>query len=71
MKRLIQVIKCLSNNHKYHLIQIYSPSMRKIGCQQCNKIWAMNDDVQVLVKWDDDFERLHKEIRDLPHYNRV
>ena len=48
----------LCNNvmgHRYYTVKAFSTETRCVGCKRCHNVWAMNDRVKSLVKWDTDF----------------
>ena len=62
MKNKLWLIWCMLFGHKYFLIRNLTSWSRKIGCHRCNKRFAMNDDVRVVLGWDEDFEKLYKDM---------
>ncbi len=57
---IFQRIKCFFGHHKYFLIFIIDYENRKIGCRCCKKLWGMNDNVQLIVEWDNDLENMYR-----------
>jgi hypothetical protein len=57
---MIKRIKCLIGLHKYYVLIHLTKCCRKLGCRHCNKEFAMNDNLQVIVPWDDEFEEIYK-----------
>ena len=55
-------ILCFLFGHRYFLIKKYTKTTRKIGCHRCGKEFGMNDDVQVILEWDKEFENCMKMI---------
>ena len=53
---------CAFTRHRYVLEKRLSRTSRKIGCTRCGKQWAMNDDCQILLPWDEDFEQVYAEL---------
>ena len=49
---------CAARGHRYVVEKRLSDRCRKVGCTRCGKSWAMNDDVQSLLPWDDEFEQM-------------
>lgn len=50
---------CWFFGHEYYELVRFSSHARKLGCLKCPKQFAMNDDVQALLPWDADFEKLY------------
>ncbi len=50
---------CRIAGHKYRVLQTFSLDTRRVGCNRCAGDWAMNDRLQVLVKWDSSFARIY------------
>lgn len=44
---------CLVLGHQLYVIKRLSDGSRKIGCNRCEKMWAMNDRCQAFLPWDD------------------
>ena len=59
---MIKRIKCALGRHKYYVAKELTPWSRKVGCRGCKKMFAMNDDAQIMLPWDDDFENLYREL---------
>ncbi|HFL3398939.1 TPA: hypothetical protein ACG3NN_002843 [Legionella pneumophila] len=59
---MIAKIKCLFGYHAFYTIKELTLWSRKIGCKRCNKQYAMHDDLKIILPWDEDFERLYKEL---------
>lgn len=46
-------------DHDYRVIQEYGPIERRVRCIRCKDDWVMNDDLEIMVGWDEDFERMY------------
>lgn len=57
-----QWIKCIFWHHEYYVIDQLSDYSRKLGCKACLKIFGMNDDARVVVRWDAGFEDFYKSL---------
>lgn len=57
---MIKKLKCLLGYHDFYTIKELTEWSRKIGCKNCNKHFAMHDEMRMVLPWDDDFERLYK-----------
>ena len=67
MNDLARRLLCWIKGHRFTLIRQLSFTSRKLQCRRCERYFAMNDDVRVVVPWDHDFETLY---RDLERFNR-
>ena len=56
---------CKIFGHKYYVIEEFYPGERKIGCVCCEKQWTMNDRLQTLLPWDQEFEYLYCDFPEL------
>ncbi len=45
--------------HQYYTVQRFNKYSRKIACGRCGSSFAMDDFMQVVVPWSDDFEHLY------------
>jgi len=54
-------LRCALIGHRYFVEKELTQYSRKLGCRNCRKKFAMNDDVESLLNWDDDFDRLYKD----------
>lgn len=59
---MIKRLKCKLGYHKYYTLIELSKWSRKLGCHNCNKCFAMNNDVRSVLPWDGEFETLYKMI---------
>lgn len=56
MKKII----CFIFGHQYFVKKEFDGGYcRCLGCKRCSQFFAMNDDVKVLLKWDNTFSELH------------
>jgi len=51
---------CLFIGHRYVSTQEFSQQSRRICCDRCHQMFAMNDDSRLLVPWDADFHRMYE-----------
>jgi len=49
----------LRRDHRWYVIETFSPYSRKLGCRTCPGIWGMHDKAQVVIPWDAESEALH------------
>lgn len=54
------VIVCAFRGHKYRIVQTFGAQTRRVCCKRCYGDWAMNDELQCLLPWDEDFEELYR-----------
>ena len=62
MKVMLKKILCFFGKHDYYVIKNYSSYARKVGCRQCPKAWAMNDQVRGFIEWNGEFEDLYENV---------
>jgi len=55
MKRIL----CKLLGHKYGYVARLSPQAHMLACHRCQKRFAMNTDVKVLLDWDLELEDLY------------
>jgi hypothetical protein len=53
-------ILCFLGCHKYRKLIDLTPGHRMIGCNRCKKRWAMSDQFEALVEWDDEIQELYE-----------
>jgi hypothetical protein len=58
LRAFIRRLKCRFGRHDYYVIQHYSRTMRKVGCQHCDMTWGMNDTVMAFIPWDHELDEL-------------
>ena len=56
MKRLV----CFVLGHKYHVIQRFSKTSRRVECLRCKADWGMNDSVRVIIPWSGELEEMYE-----------
>lgn len=59
-------VRCLFFGHKYVVTQKLTPSSRRLACTRCHRMFAMNDEVRVLVDWSADFHELYERVLETP-----
>jgi hypothetical protein len=56
---MLNKIKCFFGYHDYFVVSNLTSYSRQIACHECKRLFAMNDDVEVVVPWDENFEELY------------
>ena len=56
---MIKKLKCWWLGHRYYTVQQFSPYERRAHCPCCGKDVVMNDQLQVAIDWDEEWERLY------------
>lgn len=51
---------CALFGHDYEVWQQFTPYSRRIYCENCQRDWGMNDDVQCVVPWDAEIEDMYR-----------
>lgn len=55
-----QWIKCFFlPYHEFYIIKKLSECSNLVGCKSCKKLFAMNNDVKVILPWDASFEEFY------------
>lgn len=62
---MIQLFKCLFGFHEYKKLKKLSVSSDQIYCKACKKMFAMNNDVQILLPWNSDMEKFYLETNEI------
>ena len=52
--------------HSFKLVETYDAATRKLVCRDCGKYFAMSDRHGAIMPWDDDFERIIRDIYGIP-----
>lgn len=42
--------------HQLYVVQEFYPDMRRVVCQSCGGDWMMNDRLQAMLDWNQEFE---------------
>lgn len=53
-------ILCYLFGHKYQAIKKLSFNCHKLKCKRCDKKFAINHDMKVVLEWDLELEQLHE-----------
>ena len=53
-------IKCKIFGHKYKVEKQFKFNCQKLTCTRCNKKFAINHNLQIILPWDKEFEMLHE-----------
>lgn len=70
IEKLYLAVVCLVFSHDFRVVQVFSEHIRKLRCDRCGGYFGMNDQVQCVLPWDEEFEKFHCEMYDLPRTNR-
>lgn len=52
--------------HAPEIIETYDAQTRKLRCEICGRYFAMSDRYQVVLPWDDDYERIVRRLYGVP-----
>ncbi len=67
LKQTIQKFRCwlpdwIHFGHtKMSIVKRFNNTCKKIKCNHCERMFAINDDCRVLLPWDDEFEQFYKD----------
>lgn len=50
------LLLCKIIGHRYGVSRVFSSYARQVKCKRCLSLWAMNDDIQTILEWDNFFE---------------
>lgn len=57
---MIERLICAVLSHRYFVEREFSPQDRRLGCHRCRQLFAMNDNVRLVLPWDGSFETLYR-----------
>lgn len=60
MLNLLRKLYCFVFGHDMYVWQELKPWSRRVCCDHCGGDWGMNDNVQAMIKWDDDLQSLYE-----------
>ena len=55
-------VRCRAGKHIFEVEWEPLPGHRKIRCYHCGALFAMNDELQILLPWDAEFEWLYRSL---------
>lgn len=58
---MIGAILCFFGRHHYVATQEFVAYSRRVACHRCGRMFAMNDECQILVPWDAEFHRMYEQ----------
>lgn len=64
---LVAKVICFIFGHRYQVVQEFSDYSRRVVCPDCHGDWAMNDDVRIILPWDDGFADLYRSFGHIVH----
>ena len=60
VRRIVGFFKCMTGHHAFEITQALSTQSCRIACRRCNRVFAMNDGVRLVVPWDSEFHRMYE-----------
>ena len=70
MRRFYLSVICLVFCHDFRVVHVFTEHIRKLRCDRCGRYFGMNDEVQCVVAWDEEFEKYHCEMYGMSRTNR-
>lgn len=59
---MLKKLKYLLFGHKYHIIQRFSKTSRRVECLRCGGDWGMNDQVRAIIPWCGELEEMYQDV---------
>ena len=56
---MVGFIKCRLGYHDFTVVRQLSKQASKLVCGRCNKKWAMNYDMRIMIPWDSEVEQFY------------
>jgi hypothetical protein len=62
--RFVKRWHCACTNHRFNVVRQLSPDSQKLECLRCGSMFAINHYCRVILPWDDEIEKLYKDLND-------
>lgn len=56
---MIKKIVCWLLGHKYRIDRVFKPTVRRVKCERCQRLWGMHDEAKCLIPWDGELAECH------------
>lgn len=58
----LERIGCWLMGHNYRVVQQFNAHSRRVVCNDCGGDWAMNDNMRMIVDWDEDMADMYRHL---------
>jgi hypothetical protein len=58
---MLKILCCLALGHRFRVVQEFGPTNRRVKCERCGGDWSIEDQLQVVIDWDTDFEQFWRD----------